>query len=303
MDGGTVTAASAFEAYLAIRDRLPPAPQGGGYRRAETLGEIAAPYDVVLLDAYGVLNVGNRAVPGAVERVADLRRTGKRVVVVSNSAGYPRRVMMARYASLGFDFAPGEVVSSRQALIAHLSGEVGRRWGAMLSPAHGTEDFGGIDLSLLGDDAAEYDRAEGFLLVGSDGWTEARQALIEASLHARRRPVLVGNPDLVAPREDGLSLEPGHYAHRLADRTGATPRFFGKPFRGIYELALSRLSPMPAPDRVLMVGDTLHTDVLGGRSMGFATALMTDFGAFSGADVDAAIAASGIAPDYVVRRP
>ncbi len=52
-----------------------------------------------------------------------------------------------------------------------------------------------------------------------------------------------------------------------------------------------------------MVGDTIHTDVLGGRSMGFATALMTDFGAFAGADVDAAIAASGITPDYVVARP
>ncbi len=36
----------------------------------------------------------------------------------------------------------------------------------MLSPAHGIKDFGEIDLSLLGDDAAEYDRAEGFLLVG-----------------------------------------------------------------------------------------------------------------------------------------
>ncbi len=95
-------------------------------RAAATAGpkrwaRLRRPTTSILLDAYGVLNVGDRAVPGAVECVTDLRRAGKRVVVVSNSAGYPKGVMMARYASLGFDLAPGEVVSSREALLAHLS--------------------------------------------------------------------------------------------------------------------------------------------------------------------------------------
>lgn len=293
----------AFESYLAVRDRLPQARFPASFRTARDLAEIAGPYDVILLDAYGVLNVGERPIPGVLDRLAGLRRAGKRLMVVTNSAGYPKRLMMRRYARLGFDFAPEEVVSSRETLLRRLAGLVPRRWGAMASPAHGREEFEGLDLTFLGDEPEDYDRADGFLLIGSDGWTEARQAMLERTLAARPRPVLVGNPDIVAPREDGLSLEPGHYAHRLADRAGVRPEFFGKPFRRIFEHALARLSPAPPPERVLMVGDTLHTDVLGGRLMGFHAALVTDYGSLAETSAEAAIRASGIVPDYVIPRP
>ncbi|MBM9593020.1 HAD-IIA family hydrolase [Roseitranquillus sediminis] len=303
MTATAATPAWAFEAYVSVRNRLPsPGPHSVTPQVAETLADIAAPYDLILLDAYGVLNVGEQAIPGAPERMAELRRAGKRTMVVTNSAGYPKRAMMARYARLGFDFAPHEVVSSREALLRHLDRQPKRRWGLMLAQGYGLEEFEALEARFLDDAPLTYDWAEGFLLVGSEGWTEARQARLEAALRERPRPVLVGNPDIVAPREGGLSLEPGHFAHRLADATGVRPEFFGKPFRQIYDLALSRLHPSPASEKILMVGDTLHTDILGGRSMGLATALVTAFGSLAGSDVAAAIATSGITPDFVVER-
>ena len=78
-------------------------------------------------------------------------------------------------------------------------------------------------------------------LLGSAGWTERRQTLLEAALQDWPRPVWVGNPDVVAPRQEGFTIEPGYYAHRLADRTGIVPRFFGKPFGNIFDTALARL--------------------------------------------------------------
>lgn len=293
---------TAFEAYISVRHRLPQAGFGSTWQTASTLETITAPYDLILFDAYGVLNVGETPIPGARERIAALREAGKTVMVVSNSAGYPKARMMERYARLGFDFAPCEVITSREALLAHLGGAARRRWGMMLHPASGNCDLEGIEARFLADDRAIYDAVEGFLLIGSDGWTEARQAMLEASLRAHPRPVLVGNPDIVAPREGGLSREPGHFAHRLADETGVEVRFFGKPFREIYDAALSRHRPPPAPERVLMVGDTLHTDVLGGRQMGFATALVMDYGLLAGLDAGEAIHRSGILPDYVINR-
>ncbi|SFP15344.1 HAD-IIA family hydrolase [Tranquillimonas alkanivorans] len=298
----TQESVQAFKSYVAVRARLPEAAFGATYATAADLGEAAREFDVVMLDAYGVLNVGETPVPGAPERIAALRAAGKRVMVVSNSAGYPKRLMMQRYARLGFDFAPEEVVTSREALLRRLSQEGPRRWGLMLNPANGLEEFETLDARFLADDPAEYEAAEGFLLIGSDGWSDARQEMLEATLAARPRPVLVGNPDIVAPREDGLSREPGHFAHRLADRTGVVPDFFGKPFRDVFRLALDRLSPRPDPARVLMVGDTLHTDILGGRAMGFATALVTDFGSLKGADIDVAAERADIMPDFVIPR-
>jgi glycerol-1-phosphatase len=293
-------AARAFEAYLSVRHRLPDTTFPANWQTADTLGDIAAPFDLILLDAYGVLNVGETPVPGAAERIAALRAAGKAVMVISNSAAYPKQRMMQRYIRLGFDFTPDEVVTSRETLLAHLAGASPCHWGMMLNGQFGTEELKDLDACILGDDRAAYDAAEGLLLIGSDGWTEVRQMLLEASLRARPRPVLVGNPDLVAPREAGLTREPGHFAHRLIDATGIMPHFFGKPFPEIYALATSRHGIDPS--RVLMVGDTLHTDVLGGRFMGFGTALVTGHGALAGLDAAEAIRRSSIVPDFVIDR-
>jgi ribonucleotide monophosphatase NagD (HAD superfamily) len=50
-----------------------------------------------------------------------------------------------------------------------------------------------------------------------------------------------------------------------------------------------------------MVGDTLHTDVLGGAAAGCRTVLVTDHGLFAGRDTVPFIAASGIVPDFIVK--
>ena len=130
-----------------------------------------------------------------------------------------------------------------------------------------------------------------------------RQALLEQALRDKPRDLLVGNPDLVAPVESGLSREPGHYAHRLASATGTEPVFFGKPFPAIFDMARQRIRPGTPDHRVVMVGDTLHTDILGGSAAGFKTALIQGYGFFDGADPDTAIAASGITPDFILDRP
>ena len=50
-----------------------------------------------------------------------------------------------------------------------------------------------------------------------------------------------------------------------------------------------------------MVGDTLQTDILGGRAAGVQTALVTGYGALVGVDPGWAMEVSGIVPDYCPR--
>ncbi len=294
-----VDPAEAFEAYLRLHHRL-PAATGGGQAVQADFANITAPFDLILFDAYGVLNVGETAIPGAADTIAALRSLGKAVAVVSNSAAYPKSQMMTRYAKLGFDFTHNEVVTSREALLRRIEHEPPRLWGVMLNPHADLGEIAALDTVILTDDPKDYDKAEGFLLIGSDGWTETRQTLLEATLRRQPRPVFVGNPDLVAPRETGLSREPGWFAHSLADATGIKPVFLGKPFPDIFDHALSRFRHPPVAGRVLMVGDTLHTDVLGGNQAGFATALVTAHGSLAGLDVSDAIRRSTIAPDFIV---
>ena len=294
------TPEQAFAAYEAVRGRLPQATFPSACENAGSLADIAERYDAFLLDAFGVLNIGEAAVPGAPERVAALQRSGKRVLVLTNSASQTPDAGLAKYRRLGFDFVPEDVVSSREALKRALAGRPERTWACMAPPSAGIDELG-VRARLLEDKPEPYEEADGIVLLGSAGWTRDRQAMLEAALRRRPRPVLVGNPDIVAPREAGLTPEPGHFAHLLAEKLGLLPLFCGKPFGNIFELALARLGDI-ARDRVLMVGDSLHTDVLGGAAAGIRTALVTSFGLFRTCDVESLIGRSGIVPNHLLAR-
>ena len=292
----------AFREYESVRHRLPALRRRCEAEHADNLDAIADRFDVFLLDAFGVLNIGETAIPGVVERVAGLRRRGKQVIVVTNAAGYPSSVLHARYKRLGYSFGVEDVVSSRMALLRGLENHPELKWGMAAQPKFGREELPD-GAHFLEDDPSAYAQAEGVLMFGASAWSETRQALLEQALKANPRQVLVGNPDLVAPVESGLSREPGHYAHRLADVAGIEPVFFGKPFPAIFDMARERIRPGVPDERILMVGDTLHTDILGGNAAGFRTALISGYGFFDGGDPAEAIAASGIVPDFILDRP
>ncbi|MCB1390622.1 MAG: HAD hydrolase-like protein [Rhodobacteraceae bacterium] len=280
----------AFARYRAVAHRLPQvASWPRRTYRVLDLQYILRRFDGFILDAFGVLNVGEGVLPQALERVAQMRALGKRVVVLTNGASLPRAEALAKYHKWGFDFRESEVIASRDLAGAALAGR-GGLWAAIAPKGAGFGDLPG-DVQALDDRLLA--EADGFLFLGAQDWDDARQAALVAALQARPRPVICANPDMVAPREDGFSWEPGHYAHALP----VPVEFHGKPYPGALAAALAALDLPPA--RVAMVGDTLHTDVLGGRAAGCGTVLVTGHGFFRGVDPDPFVEATGIVPDYI----
>ncbi|TCP43244.1 HAD-IIA family hydrolase [Rhodovulum marinum] len=285
-----------FARYEDLHERLPAAAFDVVPQHAGTLEDVAERFDGFVLDAFGVLNVGDTPIPGAVERMARLRAMGKRLCVLTNAASYTRAEAEAKYRRLGFDFTVDEVVSSRDIAAAHLEAVApGARWAAICAEG---DDFADIPADLtdaMADPAALY-RADAILFLSSARWTPAWQDRLVSALDALPRPVVIANPDLVAPREGRLTIEPGYWGHDLADRTGQMPHFFGKPYGAAFQAVLDRMGP----GNYAMVGDTLHTDILGGRAAGLGTVLVADHGLFAGCDVAAYIRRSGIRPDAIV---
>lgn len=291
-------AKAAFQRYEDVRPRLPKAAFPQQTQQIDSLLTIADQADVFVFDAYGVLNVGEGPIAGAALRIAQLRGLGKRVFVLSNSASNTRAAMDKRFADLGFSFQSGEIVSSRDAALDHLAGySQVRRWG-VIAPAHHKPADLPFDSITLSDDVDDYRAVDGFLFLGAALWTNGRQNLLAQALLDTPRPVVIANPDLVAPRETGLSLDPGYYGHALADVTGRMPVFLGKPFAPVFERIEALLPASQLRSRIVMVGDTLHTDILGGAAKGWRTALVTGHGLFAGLDVAPFIQASQIAPDW-----
>jgi glycerol 3-phosphatase-2 len=290
----------AWRAYLDAAPRLPAVPAPVTPLRVAGIAEIAAAFDLVVLDAWGVLNLGDSVIPTAPAAVADLRRRGKRLTVLSNDGGSDKAMAVAKHRRRGFDFAADEILAGIDLLpdvLATLPPV--ERLGLIADDPLPLADLTGRT-RRLGDRGADYDDVEGFVFLSSDEWSEERQAKLRASIARRRRPLVVGNPDIVSPGPDAIYAEPGFYAHRLAAELEIAPIFLGKPYPAIYRRLAERHKDI-APARVLCVGDTPQTDVLGGRNAGHRTLLVED-GFCRGRDALALCRESGIWPDFIAKR-
>lgn len=292
-----LTTPAIFDRYQEVRFRMPQAVTTSAFQDISSLIEIADQASAFVFDAFGVLNVGETLITGADQRLDELRAMGCKIRILTNAASYDRAGAIDKFQRLGLSIKDDEIVTSRDATLAVVTPG---RWGVIAAPE---DQLGDIppEWQRLGDIAQDYDKVDGFLFLSTSNWTEPRQDMLAASLLKNERPVLIANADLVAPRNDGFSLEPGYFGHLLADLGIGTVQFFGKPFPEVYDLVELSLPNTPA-DRIVMCGDTLHTDIMGAAAKNWRTVLVTRDGLFSGHDTQVFCQKSGLYPDWRLAR-
>ena len=295
-----VSGSWAIDRYEVARPRLPGATFPKHSVFAASLAELKDEFDAFVFDSFGVLNVGDTPIDGACRRIEELRNDGKQLAILTNAATVPLGKLVHKYTQLGFQFEASEIISSREVLAGGLrcfDGEM--RWGVAAPLQSNIDELPGR-CHRLDTETAGFNYADGFILLSSQGWTLELQSMLAEALAGQPRPVLVGNPDIVAPREGGLSLEPGAYAHQIADALGVEPVFYGKPFGNAFAEVAGRFEPAVDPRRIVMIGDSFHTDILGGAAAGWRTVLVTDHGLVKDLDVDALIKSTHIVPDFII---
>ena len=290
------TVFGAFKRYEQIRKRLGDATFPNESVYADALDRISDQFDAVLFDSFGVLNVGDTVIPRAPSSIAGLRVRGVVVRVLTNAAAYPLSDALEKYMRFGFDFTAPEVISSRNVAAAALRKMGASGFAILCDEGDLLAEFDGIGERWTGVDDPSI---QGFLFLSGPACLQNLSKGLCAALESNPRPVYVANPDLVAPRENGLSIEPGWVAHDMIDLYEVPTQFFGKPFANAFETALVGLDHIPR-HRIAMVGDTLHTDILGGAAAGLKTILVTDDGMFAGLDTTSFIETSGICPDFIL---
>lgn len=304
--GITPSPAWAFRQYELIRRWLPEGLPDADQPHPDTLENLSSLTDrfqVYVFDAFGVLNAGPRAFPAAIQRFRELQSMGKHVQILSNAATASHIQLVEKYRRMGFDITPEQLISSRWLLEQSLA-DRGRDglWG-VIAPENSEPDTLPLNWQPVRPPVTEQlkrklDGYDGLIMLSSEDWGEQMQTALEATLIARPRPLEIANPDLVAPRGDCLTLEPGFFAHRAREASGVMPQFYGKPYAPAFQAVLERFADVP-PEQILMVGDTLHTDILGGQNAGMKTLLVTAEGSLQGMNIPNCIAQSGIAPDFI----
>lgn len=244
------------------------------------LAALADRYDGFILDLWGTIHDGLRPWAGAVECLAELKRRGKRVLLLSNA---PRRSYLAiqRLGEMGVPRDHyGDVLTSgeaaQNALVSRRDpwhAKLGRRC-HLLGPTKDDsvlEDVPDQRVESLAD--ADY-----IVNVGTrrrlDGMELYEGFLADAA--GRKLPMICCNPDYVVLRGDDRELCAGALALRY-EEIGGEVYYHGKPHAPIYAESLRRLG-LTDPRRVLGVGDALRTDVAGATAAGMDSVLITSTG-------------------------
>lgn len=242
-------------------------------KQLSSLLDIIDQYDGFLLDLWGVIHDGQSLYPGVRQTFARLKEQNKQVILLSNA---PRRAARAQetLASLGIAHTMYDhVITSGEAVYGYLNQ---------------ARDFGtnyyyigpDKDLDIL-DGLKRYSRSglatSQFILNVGFFRDEDPLSDYEKTLQSARMlglPMICANPDRIVVRRNGEVLPCAGLLAERYEELGGKVLWFGKPYREVYHLCLKRFVEL-TPERILAVGDSLHTDILGANQTGIASALVT----------------------------
>jgi HAD superfamily hydrolase (TIGR01459 family) len=232
------------------------------------LGDIAADYDVLLCDIWGVIHDGVTADQTACAALA--RWVAKRgpVVLISNSPR-PAPEVVAQLDALSVPRdAWSDIITSgdatRALLAARAPGPAFR-----IGPDRDAPLYAGLGLAFSALEDAAFIACTGPTNDEVETPEDYRDVLTRAADQGLE--MICANPDVVVQRGDRLIYCGGALA-RLYETLGGTATMAGKPHPPIYDLALGRARALNggslAMDRVLAIGDGLATDIAGANRAG-----------------------------------
>ncbi|MET0547497.1 MAG: TIGR01459 family HAD-type hydrolase [Caulobacterales bacterium] len=277
-------------------------------RLLNSLDDIAADYDAILCDVWGVVHDGVKLFQPGIAALKRYRASGKPVILVSN-APVPGHRVRTPISNLGGtdDFYDAIVTSgdvTRAELSARAPGPAFR-----IGPSWDDALFEGLGLEFAGLEKAAFIACSA---LNDDNETpeDYRDVLTKAA--ARKLDFVSANPDIVVKVGDKLFYCAGALA-RLYEQMGGKVIQAGKPYAPIYQAAMRKVKELSgdAPtSRVLTIGDSAATDVKGANGQGFANLFIAhgihghEFDVDGPLDVEALgqlLEKSGVRSDYAMR--
>jgi HAD superfamily hydrolase (TIGR01459 family) len=244
-----------------------------------------------LVDVWGVLTDGARAFAPAIAALKALRARGVPVALVSNTSrrgGELARLLEAQ--GLTSDLYDA-VITGGGLAFGHLSAEVARRRAgggdALRCLIVGTQPGGDwareAGLQRV-ESVADADLLLGFGVLGAGdprigAPPPAPDVEVLRLLRTAARsglPLILTNADTSVRIDGAIYLGIGALAP-LYQSFGGTVRLYGKPGADMFAAALEAVG-VDDPGRVVMIGDTLATDIAGARDAGIVTVLVTGAG-------------------------
>jgi len=269
---------------------------------------IVTQFKAVFLDAYGVVKNYEGLIDGVQDTINFLREKGIAIRILTNDASRSQEQQYASFHKMGLKgIEQEEIITSGMLAKDFLKHKIIRGKVAYLGTENAAEyilQSGFPSIPMRDVDVNDVDDIAGFAFLDDEGfdWNVDINKTVNL-INRKNIPVIVANSDKLYPvSKNDVAVATGSIAQLVESILNRKFIHFGKPDSQMFMYAFDHLNrngngPFERTD-ILMVGDTLHTDILGGNKFGIKTMLVFT-GNTSQEMVDVLIRSTGIIPDYI----
>jgi HAD superfamily hydrolase (TIGR01450 family) len=275
-------------------------------KRIDNFKSVIDKYEIIFFDAFGVIKTYQGLVPGIERTFEYLQAHGKEYYIVTNDASRSPVELAEAYHRHGLDIISADrIISSGMLTKEYLDLQVREGIVAYLgTPAssHYIDSTGFHTCPMSAIDQTNIDKVSAVIFLDDEGfnWAEDLNKTVNL-LRKKTIPVIVANTDHAYPLSvQDVSIAIGGIASMVENIVGKKFIRFGKPDSQMFMFAYDLIRDYRPVNKkqIVMVGDTLQTDILGGNKFGLDTVLVLS-GNTLAKDVDTRITATGIMPTYI----
>ncbi len=275
-------------------------------KKVDNFKSIVDKYKIVFFDAFGVIKNYSGLVSGIEKTFTYLERENKEYYIVTNDASRSPVQLAESYHRMGLTAITADrIISSGMLTKEYLDLKVQDgivAYLGTLGSAHYIERSGLQTLPMSEVNENNVDKVSAVIFLDDEGfdWCEDLNKTVNI-LRKKPIPAIVANTDRAYPLSaSNVSIAIGGIAAMVESVVGKQFIRFGKPDSQMFMFAydLIREYRQISKNEIVMVGDTLNTDILGGNKFGLDTVLVLT-GNTLAKDYEARVNAVGIMPTYV----
>lgn len=268
--------------------------------------DILPKYKAVFFDAFGVLKNYNGVIAGIDRTFAYLAEHGIEFFILTNDSSRSPELLAEKYRTAGIEaINTDHMISSGMLAREYFRHKLRDGQVVYMGTDKSAYYLDGTGLTGIPISEFKYQQSEevrALVLLDEEGFDWNKDLNKAVNLLRRKNiPIIVANSDETYPVSvDEVNIAIGGLADMLEAIVGKRVIRFGKPSSQMFIFAFEYLQKRTQVNKeeILMVGDTLSTDIMGGNKFGIDTALVLT-GNTSPEQAKFLIKSTGIIPDYV----